>query len=547
MFGAEAYELEPLEKVDEQDLFLSILYHDARGGNAIRMLLGEEDGKKPYVRHFANKDYHKIGYRAAKYNAYASVNTFRSYRRSSDEVYNLSGIFIDLDGHDFKTVKAMDAAIEKTKARLQTAYCDGEVTAPTMITYTGRGLGIFYILSSSIANSPKAQKSIRYLEQVRAALTAKYKHILSGRGYLEVDTTVKDHARVCRIPLTLNKKINRWCRLIYVSYTDDGEVSYCDLNQLARDNHLFDEVNRVKRGIAAQKVVSLDAYRLPFLTIRIQKLELLQELRRYECSGSREYMTFIYYNAAKQIYGAAEATIATKEFNQRFIEPLGDTELEHAFHVTDKNIPPTGDYKGFYKLPDAWIVDVLEVTDAENAKCHFGASKRQIERQNRREENFRKREERNKQIADYIKANPEETYPEIASRFEVSESMLYRICKQYEIRRNKVKVKVDENPSRSNEEAAKVLEISPAKNLQNLSQSLLGVSSAGVSGNACAPDALFIEVPDGRGASEQDDLIQAYVDLYGQVTEKRKRQRQIPGQIAFRWDSGGDIEYYIVS
>lgn len=530
---AEKYIFEPLEDIDEQDLFLSILYHDSRGGNAIRMLLGEDQGSTPYVRHFANKDYHKIGYRSIKYNAYASLNTFRSYKRKSDEVYNLSGIFIDLDGHDFKSIEKMDAAIEKTKKRLKKAYEDGEITAPTMITSTGRGLGIFYILSTSIANSNKAKKSIHYLEQVRAALTAKYKHILSGKGYLEVDTTVKDYARVCRIPLTMNRKINRWCRLIHVSYTDEGEIVYYDLKQLAKDNHLFDEINKVKKEIVSRKVVSLDAYRMPFLTIRLQKLELLQELRKFVCTGSREYMIFIYYNAAKQIYGDTGAVAVTKEFNQKFVEPLSEIELDHAFNVTDKNVPPTGDYEGFYKLPDAWIVDVLEVTDEENSKCHFGASKRQIERQNTKAANTSKREKRNKEIAEHIIAHPEEKYPDIAVTFGVSESMIYRICKQYDIHRYKNK-----ESEKYRQESAKVLELGDLKNLQNLSQSLLGVFSA-QSGQVLTE--IEVESP------KVDGLIQAYFDLYGQVTERRKKRKQIPGQIGFRWGIGGDIEYYIVS
>lgn len=534
MLGSSAYELEPLEDIDEQDLFLSILYHDARGGNAIRMLLGEEESSKPYINHFANKSWKKIGYRSSKYNAYASVNTFRSYKRVSDEVYNLSGIFIDLDGHDYKSVEEMDRAIEKTKKRLQRAYKNKEITAPTMITHTGRGLGLFYILSSSIANSPKAQKSVRYLDQVRAALTAKYKTILDGNGYLEVDSTVKDYARVCRMPLTMNQKCNRWCRLVHVSYTDEGEVAYCDLKQLAQENHLFDKINEVRKQLTSRKVISLDAYRMPFLTIRLQKLELLQELRHYVCTGSREYMIFIYYNAAKQIYGETEANAAVRAFNDKFVEPLSEQELEHAFSVTDKNKAPTGDYEGFYKLPDSWITEVLEVTDIENAKCRFGASKRQIERQNIKEENHNRREERNKIIAEYIIDNPGQTYPEIAAQFGVSESMIYRICKQYDLRRNKTK------QAEQSDIPEQVVETAQNKTLQNLSQSLLGVPFFPVS--VVTPLGISLDP-----VAKEDGLIQAYADLYGEVTKKRRRSKQMKGQMGFRIASDGSFEYYLIS
>lgn len=534
MIGTEAYELEPLEDVDEQELFLSILYHDARGGNAIRMLLGEEESGNTHIRHYANKDYKKLDYRSSAYNCYASLNTFKSFRRISDDVYNFSGIFIDLDGHEYTSTVSMDKAIEKTKKRLRTAFENKEISEPTMITYTGRGLGIFYILSSSIANSEKSKKSVWYLDQVRAALTAKYKKLLEGTGYLDVDSTVKDYARVCRVPLTMNKKINRWCRLVHVNYTDEGYVRYYDLKQLASDNYLFDEINEIRKQLKARRVVSLDAYRLPFLTIRLQKLEILQELRQFVCTGSREYMIFIYYNAAKQVYGEREAISMTKMFNARFVEPLADPELEHVFKVVNENIAPAGNYEGFYKLPDKWIVETLEVTEEENSVCCFGASKRQIERQNIKEANIQRREERNKKIAEFIVANPDKTYPEIAIYFGVSESLVYRVCKQYEIHRHKADDARKRNPEESVQKKAS------SKSLHNLSQSLLGVPSGVDAGMD------FME-PESTDVRKEDGLIQAYADLYGEVTKRRRENRPMHGQYVLKSTLGGGIEYYMIS
>ena len=162
---SEAYELEPLEDIEEQETFLQILYHDSRGGNGIRLLLSEE-GK---AREHASRSISDLAYSSTAENAYTSVNTFKRFKRKSSEVYNYSGIFIDLDAHDMP-VEKMDKAIEKTKKRLRRAYINKEISAPSMITFTGRGLGIFYCLKTSISNTKNANKSIRYLEQVRAAL-----------------------------------------------------------------------------------------------------------------------------------------------------------------------------------------------------------------------------------------------------------------------------------------------------------------------------------------------------------------------------------------
>lgn len=532
MLGTEAYALEPLEDIDEQGQFLSILYHDARGGAGIRLLLQEEAGQT-VVRHFGSRKIEALEYRSMSCNAYVTVNTFKSYKRRTEEVYNYSGIFIDLDGHGFKTEDAMEKAIDRTRTRLAKAFKKGEISAPTMITHTGRGLGIYYILKASIANKPKAKRSIDYLEQVRVAMTAKYKRILSGSGYLEVDATVKDAARVCRLPLTLNRKAGRFCRLIHIEQDDEGETRYYDLKELAEQNHLFDQINEIRNKLKQEKIVGIDEYRLPFLTIRLQKLEMLQEIRKYDCQGTREYMCFIYYNAAKQIYGQERGIAAVKVFNERFNEPLPSEELQRSIDGVDRNVPPTRDYEGFYKLPDAWVVEMLGVTDEENRRCRFGASRQQIERQKKKESNQKKRNERNEEIAAYIENHPEETYSEIAVRYAVSESMIYRICKEYGIKRYKAEKDVPER---------KISVMGPVsgeilKSSKNAPE-YLGVPVGGFSGDMLS--AISSE------ASPMDGLIQAYADLYEQVQTKRRKRKQIPGQLGFRWDVDGELILYEV-
>lgn len=518
------YELEPLEELDEQEQFLSILYHDSQGGNAIRMLLGEESEDKTYVRHFANRDYRKIGYRSTNYNAYTSVNTFRSYKRVADDVFNYSGIFIDLDGHDYASEEKLDKAIERTKEKLRQLYETEQITPPTMITYTGRGLGLFYVLSRSIANIPKNRKSIKLLDDVKVALTAKYRKLLSERGLLQVDGTVKDAARVCRLPLTLNKKCNRWCRLVHISYTEEDEIAYCDLKQLVKENHLFDEINEVRKNLRSAKIISLDAYRLPFLTIRLQKIEKLQELREYDCQGYREYMAFIYYNAAKQIHGAVTAEDMTMNFNQRFNQPLGAEELGHIKSVVDGNVSPTKDYEGFYKLPDSWIIESLNISAEENKVCRFGASKRQIEREHIKEEHARAKNSRNVQILKYIKENAKQTYKDIAALFGVSESTVRRIAKKNGVQRYNVSEVAEPVPEFSN--------LENVQTVQNLTQSLLGVPLSLGSGSMDMPG---------------DKLLQSYMALYADVKNKRQRQRQIEGQLGFRFGAGGVVDYFMIS
>lgn len=431
-----SYELEPLEYIDEQETFLRILYHDSRGGNAIRLCIDRDHGIKDV---YANPDYHKMDYRSGKYNVYTSVNTFKSYKRLSQDVWNYSAIYIDLDCHDkdLKTV-SLDCAIENTKSRLIKAFMTNEISIPTMITFTGRGLGLFYVLNTSIANTPPSDKSIRYLYHVYSALMERYGCILAGDRYLKVDYAVKDKSRVCRLPLTFNHNIGRWCRLIHVSYNEYGDVRYYDLKELAECNSLFVKPNitlKSKKIIIPTKTININEFKMPFLKQRINRLEMLQNLRNYDCEGSRELMTFVHYNAATQLYGPEKGKESTIAFNNRFNEPLENNEIISMFEGVDRNVArDTNDYEGFYKLKDKWIKEKLDVTESENIVCKFGTSvKRQLEKEN----NKNRKQIRNRAIADRIIKEKNCSYTEIALRFGVSSKTVQRIAKQYHVNRYK--------------------------------------------------------------------------------------------------------------
>ena len=147
--------------------------------------------------------------------------------------------------------------------------------------------------------------------------------------------------------------------------------------------------------------------------------------------------------------------------------------------------------------------------------------------------------------------NPGETYPSIAALFGVSESMVYRICKKHGISRYKTDVNDVDQPQTVTAEMATVVETGKIQNLQNLSESPLGVPSEGLRGSysdTYLPDpGLSVEGVHGEEELKQDGLVQAYMDLYASVTKKRKRRRQMPGQLGFRIAPDGTVEYYVIA
>lgn len=418
--------LQKLELEEEKKKFLKILHHDKKGGQMIRLRINEKDSEQ---RSFCEIDeLAATGTDTAGY--YVTVNTFRGYKRESSRVFNYTSIYIDIDCHKSSDPDVVDAAKEKAMGILQEAYESETLAIPTMITDTGRGFGLQYVLDKSIANTGRTEKMIAFFKRVRKSMFEKYKKILSGDSMIEVDAAVLDDSRVCRLPGTYNKKAGKFCRLISVS------GNYYELSELVQGCYLWDwktekeykeakeEKEKKKKKIASGSVVSFAEYRLPFLTTRLEQLEQLQEMRGEGCTDScREQILFIAYSALKQL-DPAKATLRLQAMNTRFVDPLSQTELDHIIQETDQSVGI--DHKGYYKLSNAYVVDMLALTDEEINALGIGQGlKRTAARKAARD---RKKEKREK-IVELLTQADSLTYAQIAEATGVSRRTICTIAK----------------------------------------------------------------------------------------------------------------------
>ena len=417
-----AYEAMEMEK----RRFLQVLHHDKKGGQMIRLRI---DGKKSEQRSFCDIDeLAATGTDTAGY--YVTVNTFRGYTRESSKIFNFTSIYIDIDCHRSDDPDIIEDAKKRTMNILQEAYASRTLAIPTMITDTGRGIGLQYVLDKSIANTGRTEKMIAFFKRVRKSMFEKYKKILSGDSMIEVDAAVLDDSRVCRLPGTYNKKAGKFCRLISVS------GNYYELSELVQGCYLWDwktekeykeakeEKEKKKKKIASGSVVSFAEYRLPFLTTRLEQLEQLQEMRGEGCTDScREQILFIAYSALKQL-DPAKATLRLQAMNTRFVDPLSQTELDHIIQETDQSVGI--DHKGYYKLSNAYVVDMLALTDEEINALGIGQGlKRTAARKAARD---RKKEKREK-IVELLTQADSLTYAQIAEATGVSRRTICTIAK----------------------------------------------------------------------------------------------------------------------
>ena len=137
-------------------------------------------------------------------------------------------------------------------------------------------------------------------------------------------------------------------------------------------------------------------------------------------------MCFVYYNTAKQIYANAKELLF--EFNGKFISPLSDQEVEHVITSVDRNVAET--HRGYYKLPDVWIIEKLKLTQEELKVTMLGQTQRTLQREAAKEATKEKRNTRNTKVLNMLSENIY-TYKQIATIMEISLSTVKRIAREY--------------------------------------------------------------------------------------------------------------------
>lgn len=460
----------PIEEL-EQEEFISILHHDAnkRGGMFTRLSIKENIyGKTEIHENWSSKNAYPLMTLDPEYNRYIALNSFHNIkesavhnvgqeveakeeitlRRKETHLHAITTVYIDLDWHD-GTKKEIQKRINNTKELLEDAYKENWLPRPTMITETGRGLGVFYVLNKSIANTERTGKQISFWEYICREYAKKYQELfrMSKIELLEVDFKVAgDTTRVVRLPGTLNHKSKSQCRLIRVHREENGAPVYYSLNELVQyieDYKVYEKpYNEIRKKIAQNKIVNFSAYSNPFLVERLEKLKRVQELVIDKKEGCRENLCFIFYNTAKQLMTEKEAYKEMLEFNSMFRYPITDQkELQNIIVSTAGAADKEKNQRGFYKYKDITLKELLEITDEQNEYVGFGIARKEMLRKQKKEANRKKRLERNENIIAYVVEHPEATYEEIAGLFEVSLRTLKNVLKEADVHRYQKQVR----------------------------------------------------------------------------------------------------------
>ncbi|WP_019244560.1 MULTISPECIES: AsnC family protein [Bacillus] len=370
---------------------------------------------------------------------YFSQNTFYKPYRSIETIRQLRSLYIDLDFYLFNYDTSW------VLGKLEHEYFKESIPEPNIIIFSGQGMVLIWLLE------PVPYKALPLWQAVQ-------EHLLSTLADLGGDPKAADAARIFRIAGSVNSKNGTEVRAEY-----RHNYKY-ELRQIQRDYlpELDEVINppKVKRKGRKKKAVQLfNTYRLHYA--RLMDLVKLVEIRKYEVTGHREIICFLYrYWLCCYSKDLVEALNQTKLLNSQFTKPLTSKEVERATKSAEKAYEARSNKeanelaisKGYpgagYNLKNTTIIKWLDITSDEMVHLNTiidtkekGRRKTIANRKMRREQGVKPREEylKDKQketnekkfiIKEALDADPNLSIRKLAEITGLSKSAVQRLKKQ---------------------------------------------------------------------------------------------------------------------
>ena len=290
----------------------------------------------------ANNNWLELTNLVGKEDIYASVNSFYSpVGCTSNKTKKLNAIFIDLDYYNIEQLKGLNEEEVIQVLRKEVDYPE-----PSFYVDSGNGLYLMWLLNNTYATT-SSSTYWRKIEETLIKLFEPY----------GADTKVKDHARVLRIPGTINSKTGRSARIILPGIFDDDIISYSEspprfeLREIA-EYFWGDKKESIKcEPRKKPKINNLKSIKT-LLTLNYNRaldLAKLVELRG-DLEGSREYILFLY--RLHLLYAnikPKEALELTLKLNSKLTSPLSDKEVIGATKSAETNAEVLNRLKSNYR------------------------------------------------------------------------------------------------------------------------------------------------------------------------------------------------------
>lgn len=271
-----------------------------------------------------------------------SQNTFKKFKRSTENLLELKALYIDLDFH-----KRTEFTREQVLGNIDILVQDRKIPQPTHIIDSGHGLNLIWRIKRTPAQAVPLWRTIQ-------------QYLFEQLDYLGADRRAIDVSRVFRPTGTENAK-----------YTETKKVNIISSCPLEYDIHSIQEYVQFaprpskKPHTQNQRRTIVHLYNQYSLYYnRYQDILSLCKMRNFDMTNYREITLFLYrYYGCCYLADHETALENALELNEKFTEPLTEREVIRATKSAEK---AAIDLKYGYR--NQTLIDLLDITDEEMSK-----------------------------------------------------------------------------------------------------------------------------------------------------------------------------------
>ena len=291
-------------------------------------------------------------------NIYITLNTFFKPYRRLECIKELNALFIDLDYYKTKFTK------EQIIMNLEENYFNKIIPATNYILDSGRGLALIWLINKVPSKALPLWKAIE-------------EHLYNQLKEFGADRQALDATRILRVPGSINSKSKT-----VVSIIDEYDYIY-DLREIQKE--FLPELKPREKKKGRPKKINYIYRERSLYYARIQDITKLCELREYDLRGHREIILFLYrYYLCSFTEDVQKALEDVLELNSMFIYPLKENEVIRATRSAEKCYL---DKNKEYKYKNDTLIELLEITEDEEAKMSTIISNREYKRRKRVRDN----------------------------------------------------------------------------------------------------------------------------------------------------------------
>lgn len=312
------------------------LHKDSSGIICISQIT-EGKWKNKYGRYRAMLKY--LGELESQDELFYSQNTFKKFKRSTEYLFELKALYIDLDFH-----KKTNYTREQVLGSIGILVDEGKIPSPTHVIDSGYGLNLIWRIKKTPAQALPLWRTIE-------------EYFYKELEFLGADRQALDVTRVFRVDGTYNAK-----------YMQRKKVNVLYSCPESYDIHLIQQYvqfqsPKVKKPKQSKTVKHLyNQYTLYYS--RYQDILTICKLRNYDVTGYREVILFLYrYYGCAYLQNEELALSNALDLNSQFTEPLSEIEVIRATRSGEKAAQ-----KMKYGYRNQTLIDLLDITDKEMQK-----------------------------------------------------------------------------------------------------------------------------------------------------------------------------------